>query len=64
MGMDVLSNDITIALDEVAHQSLFEGKDRPIIGGVFVQKRIRRAFRSSLRLNEPSAASPLSHSKR
>ncbi len=30
--MDVFSNDRTIALDDVAHLSLFEGKDRPIIG--------------------------------
>ncbi len=32
VGVDVLSNDRTIALDDVAHLSLFEGKHRPIIG--------------------------------
>ena len=32
MGVDVLSNDRTVALDDVAHLSLFESKDRLIIG--------------------------------
>ena len=32
MGVDVFSDDRTIALDDVAHLSLFEGKYRPIIG--------------------------------
>jgi len=30
--MNVLSNDRTVAFDDVAHLSLFEGKYRPIIG--------------------------------
>ena len=30
--MDVFSNKRTIVLDDVPHLSLFEGKDRPIIG--------------------------------
>ncbi len=32
MGADALSNDRTVALDDVAHLSLFESKDRSIIG--------------------------------
>src|SRR5665647_1927966 len=32
MWMDVFSNDRTVMLDYVTHLSLFEGKDRPIIG--------------------------------
>ena len=32
MGVDVFSNDRTIALDDVPHLPLFEGKDGPIIG--------------------------------
>ncbi len=31
IGVDVLSNDRTVALDDVAHLSLFESKDRLII---------------------------------
>src|SRR5665647_1945083 len=32
MRVDVFSDEITIAFDNVAHLSLFEGKNRPIIG--------------------------------